>query len=153
MLDVLNTGQEVPYETWAIQAKQEALNRKKPSLRTCLGLGTTAQEGRKRLSKLSQKNSAIKDGRISATMGKKSQDAAVRKRNKKADQKNVTFISLITNPSNALLQSIAVTEAIEECELGQSEQLNFEHAVPAQPTEHQRANEEEKNDAGSQGGG
>ena len=50
-LDVLNNNQELPYESWIVRAKQEALARKKPSIRTCLGLGSGITHRQKKAAK------------------------------------------------------------------------------------------------------
>ena len=104
------------------------MSRKKPSLRTCLGLGTGLQEGggariRKRPS---TKNSARKDTSRSSNRGEHgggttSKGQQARRREEKAAQKNnsVIWVSIETNPESSLaLKTIAAVTSSDMLEDG-----------------------------------
>ena len=113
----------MPYEQWAVRAKQEAMSRKKPSLRTCLGLGTGLQEGTRARKRPSAKNSARKDNRSSNNHGENGEEGTIskgptpektlpRRREEKAAQKNAIWVNIQTNPESVALKTIAVTSVL-----------------------------------------
>ena len=96
------------------------MSRKKPSLRTCLGLGTGLQEGKRNRKKPPAKKSAKKDNRSSNNRGEDGtiskgptpEKTLPRRREEKAAQKSMIWVNIQTNPESAALKTIAVTSAM-----------------------------------------
>ena len=111
------------------------MSRKRPSLRTCLGLGSGLQEGTRIRKRPSVKNSARKDKKSSNNRG---EDGSIskghtpekttlpRRREEKASRKNMIWVNIQTNPESVALKTIAVTSAMQDGEEAANEDQDLQ---------------------------